>query len=151
MLPPMQRPRNFNPRQMNNMPNQFMFPNRGFNGRGPGGNKIQNMLQQFTQPNSAANIAGRSAGGLSKTLTNVQQVLKMVQSTAPIVQEYGPMVKNLPAMYRMMKAFKEIENTDEDNVKDVDKEINESPESENNSIQKSAPSSSGESKPKLFI
>ncbi|WP_240507984.1 YqfQ family protein [Virgibacillus indicus] len=151
MFPPMQRSRNFNPRQMNHGPNQFMSPNQGFSRQVKRGNNLQTMLQQFTQPESAANLASRGAGGLSKTLTNVQQVLKMVESTAPIVQQYGPMVKNLPAMYRMMKAFKEMESTNDDND-DTDEgsvnDLNMESVSDNHHAIKS---SDGESKPKLFI
>ncbi|MFC3038884.1 VrrA/YqfQ family protein [Virgibacillus xinjiangensis] len=80
----------------------FMFPAqqpRGANRRG------------FSDRRIPAERINKGVEGLSKTLGNVEQVLKVVQSAAPIVQEYGPMVKNLPAMYRMMKAIKEIEDS----------------------------------------
>src|SRR5690625_3150358 len=90
-----------------------MSPNRfgpnPYGGRPPSrGNQIQQMIQQFS--NNPQALAAKSVGGLSKTLNNVQQVLNVVQSATPIVQQYGPMVKNLPAMYRMMKAFSQIED-----------------------------------------
>jgi len=100
-------------------------------------------------------------GGLTKTLDSVQQILNMVQSTAPFIQEYGPMLKNLPAMYRMMKAFKEFENEVEGEA------INESKEQKTQAQQKqeteiqikekvlpehpTKPKKDGKSKPKLYI
>src|SRR5690625_7636689 len=73
------------------------------------------MIQGITGPDaSVGSIATKGVNGLSKTLKNVQQVLHVVQSATPIVQEYGPMVKNIPAMYQMIKAFKDIEYTPED-------------------------------------
>lgn len=112
------------------------------------------------------------AGGISNTLANIQQVLNVVQSTAPIVQEYGPMIKNLPAMYRMMKAFKDLDKIEDgsenDSVKDdnndsnididygeltndslsVEEKISQSPIKE---ISQSSNEAKGLSTPKLFI
>ncbi|HLR51336.1 MAG TPA: VrrA/YqfQ family protein [Candidatus Avamphibacillus sp.] len=63
---------------------------------------------------SLSNLANKGIGGLSKTLTNVQQVLKVVESTAPLIEQYGPMVKNLPAIFKMIKSLKEFEDMDEE-------------------------------------
>ncbi|WP_249871816.1 YqfQ family protein [Oceanobacillus saliphilus] len=62
-------------------------------------------------------LGGNTVNSISKTLDTVQHILNMIQSSTPIIEEYGPMIKNLPAMYRMMKAFKEIEGSDEENTK----------------------------------
>ncbi|MGM8366726.1 VrrA/YqfQ family protein [Virgibacillus sp. W0181] len=89
-------------------------------------------------------------------MTNVQQVLQVVQSAAPIVQQYGPMVKNIPMMYHMFKAFKEMDNDTEDEEEQLaDDDLNEAEPLED--IMESTTSSEdleykdGKSKPKLFI
>jgi len=61
---------------------------------------------------SLSSLANKGIDGLSKTLNNVQQVLKVVESTAPLIEQYGPMVKNLPAIYKMFKSLKEFEDID---------------------------------------
>ncbi|SES79112.1 YqfQ-like protein [Oceanobacillus limi] len=113
MVFPPQRPTNF---QGGMGPGNFMFPHHTMNqmNQMPQGG-LQGIIQRFLQPNSSVTgTAANSVGGLSNTLNNVQQVLKMVEQTAPVVQQYGPMVKNLPAMFKMMKALKDYESTDED-------------------------------------
>ncbi|QGS68794.1 hypothetical protein CV093_10950 [Oceanobacillus sp. 143] len=94
-----------------------------------GSKLITTILPQQAQ---AATIASKGAGGLSSTLNNVQQVLKVVQSTAPLVQEYGPMVKNLPAMYRMMKAFKNFNLTEDDTKVETKENVEEQAVPSNN-------------------
>lgn len=75
---------------------------------------ILNMIQNPSQTKgSLASLTNKGIDGLSKTLTNVQQVLKVIESTAPIIEQYGPMVKNLPAMYKIIKSLKEYEDLDE--------------------------------------
>ncbi|WP_102707098.1 VrrA/YqfQ family protein [Terribacillus saccharophilus] len=56
-----------------------------------------------------------SSGGVSllDMLNHTQSALRAAESFMPMVQEYGPMVKNLPSMFKMMKALKDI-NFDED-------------------------------------
>ncbi|WP_188453917.1 VrrA/YqfQ family protein [Virgibacillus oceani] len=162
MVFPIQRPPNFPANQFQRMPNHPMFPNQDLYGpaRGNSGNMIQNMLQRFLPAQGiqqGAGLPARAVGGLSGTINNVQQVLKVVQSTAPIVQQYGPMVKNLPKMYRLMKALKE-DDDDEQNI-DTDSQVNESIDLNEESIQiddhkvniKSDKSRQGLSKPKLYI
>lgn len=107
----------------------FMMPNRGFQNMPSQGN-IGGILQRFLGSNQSQNIgqmASKGFGGISKTLNSVQQVLRVVDTAAPIVKQYGPMVRNLPAMYRMMKAFKNMEstNTDSDSENDNDNETKE--------------------------
>src|SRR5690625_5114571 len=76
-------------------------------------NGIQQIFKNISNPDSSmGTLATKGFGNISKTLSNVDQVIKVVQSATPIVQEYGPMVKNLPAMYRMVKAFSQIEDDD---------------------------------------
>ncbi|RDW22086.1 VrrA/YqfQ family protein [Oceanobacillus chungangensis] len=137
--------------------NNFRIPNQGFNQqpqRSMGANLLQRFLPQQAQ---AATIASKGAGGLSNTLNNVQQVLKVVQSTAPLVQEYGPMVKNLPAMYRMMKAFKNLDLTEdsaEDKAEaDIEDQTNPSNNTKNTDTIRKIPTKkgNGNSKPKLYI
>lgn len=79
-------------------------------------------LTGFTPRNTQApsllskGLVSKGLGGFANILDNVQQVLRVVETTAPIIQEYGPMVKNLPAMYRMVKAFKSIDGLDEEDA-----------------------------------
>ncbi|WP_176330229.1 VrrA/YqfQ family protein [Oceanobacillus rekensis] len=96
-------------------------------------------------------IGSSSVGGITKTLDNVQQVLNMVQSSAPFIQEYGPMIKNLPAMYRMMKAFKEIESSEDDTKQIADSDEKNKTEPVIPEYQPTKTKSIGESKPKLYI
>lgn len=114
------------------------------------------ILQNISNPRSLATLANKGVNGLSKTLTNVQQVMNVVQSAAPVVQEYGPMVKNLPAMYRMIKAFKNADDVEDqtDSVKNTEShELNTSlNEKPNDHIQeKIVDVNQGQSIPKLFI
>ncbi|WP_085992077.1 VrrA/YqfQ family protein [Oceanobacillus senegalensis] len=164
MLFPTQRPHERYPMRQNN----FMMPQQSQRVRNNpyyrnGGQRSghQGFLQKMIgmQPN-ITEAASKGVGGLSKTLTNVQQVLNVVQSTAPIIQEYGPMVKNLPAMYRMMKAFKDIEKMDdhsnetdsqETTTKDDSFESEKSNQSDHNPTEGNKKRSSGQSQPKLYI
>ncbi|WP_067725551.1 VrrA/YqfQ family protein [Oceanobacillus damuensis] len=104
---------------------------------------------------------GNTVNTISKTLDSVQNVLNMVESSAPLIQEYGPMVKNLPAMYRMMKAFKEIEASDEENAGTAHNKEETTDENEKEETPKREHAmpgqpdkkveSKGVSKPKLYI
>lgn len=73
-------------------------------------NKGQSTLKQLVNKQNITNLAQNSIYDINKTLTNVQKVVKVVGSATPMIQEYAPMVKNLPAMYRMMKAFNQIDD-----------------------------------------
>ncbi|MFC2948354.1 VrrA/YqfQ family protein [Virgibacillus sediminis] len=129
-------------------PNDFMFP-----GRPP----ARAHSRAFPRSQFPADRINKGVEGLSRTLGNVEQVLKVVQSAAPIVQEYGPMVKNLPAMYRMMKAFKEVEETPEKPAEDSTKPLNQHTEakdfsSKGDDITKTPEKRKrGDSTPRLFI
>lgn len=93
----------------------------------------------------------KEGGGLTKTLSNVQQVMNMVESAGPMMKEYGPMVKNLPAMIKMMKALNESDETkNESEVPNKTKE--ESPKSNDEPTKETIrENKSRSSKPKLFI
>src|SRR5699024_3842266 len=71
----------------------------------------QNTNQMNQSSWNPINQTTTSTSGFSKTLDNIQQVLKTIESGVPIVQEYGPMIKNLPAMYNMIKAFNDSEES----------------------------------------
>lgn len=78
---------------------------------------IANLLQN---PN-----IGKGLNSFQKGLGNLQQVLRLIETTTPFIQEYGPMIKNLPAMYRMMKALKNIDQlSDESNEESENKTDN---------------------------
>src|SRR5699024_2589699 len=89
-----------------------------------------NILTRLNQAKPAlTEISTKGIGGISKTLNNIQQELKVVETTTTLIQQYGPMVKNLPAMLKMIKALNEtnIENNEsmnesidlqEDNLKE---------------------------------
>lgn len=83
---------------------------------------IQGLLQKFL-PSKLVQSSGGGTG-LTGTLNNIQQVLKMTQSVTPLIQQYGPMVKNIPAMLTLLKAFQETD--DEETVTDVDLDVSES-------------------------
>lgn len=132
--------------------NPFMFPNQN---AGPTRQGLPSLLGKFTNQQGSVGLINKGVGGLSSTLNNVQQVLKVVQSTAPIVQEYGPMVKNLPSMYRMMKAFKDMEADDKESKDapiNLDDQKKRKEQTTNNqpSIRKKK-ETSGDSKPILFF
>lgn len=173
MLFPTQRPQNRYP-TMPPYPNHSRFrgaPNRlGRNvplqrAGNPTGGGMKNLLGRFLgSGGQMTNVASQGGGGLSKSLANIQQILNVVQSTAPIIQEYGPMVKNLPAMYRMMKAFKDIEKMDDQSEEKSDNEVenrNETTEvelankftekSDEDRINIKKEKTVGQSMPKLYI
>ncbi|WP_430785659.1 VrrA/YqfQ family protein [Virgibacillus flavescens] len=99
-------------------------------------------------PLSITSFLNPSNGGLTKTLSNIQQVMNMVESAAPMIKEYGPMVKNLPAMIKMMKALNEPDEIDSETHTDTKQKS-----TNFNSLNKESKSSNEfhESKPKLFI
>lgn len=144
----------------------------------PKRNMIQTMLGKFlpkrgaqqtaTLPAQAVNDTNTTGGGITSTLSNVQQVLNIVQQTAPIVKEYGPMVKNIPTMLRMVKAFNNLDddepesNTEEKQAQQSEQSTEETQKAESKNVQKTAwqtsiqteehnPIQNGESKPLLFI
>jgi YqfQ-like protein len=133
--------------------NDFMFPSRGFQQMPTRNNPIAGIMQQFMGQNqNIGHMATKGVDGLSKTLNGVQQFLRVVDTAAPIVKQYGPLVRNLPAMYRMMKAFKDIDGTDEESqtLESISLEsLSSSSESYHESSVKRT--REGESIPKLFI
>lgn len=61
---------------------------------------------------AASGAAGTGTGGLMSVMSNVQNGLKMFETAMPMVQQYGPMMKNIPAMFQMMKEFKNLPDAD---------------------------------------
>ncbi len=117
-------------------------------------NGIQKIFKNFSNPNSSiGTLATKGLGNISKTLSNVDQVIKVVQSATPIVQEYGPMIKNLPAMYRMVKAFSQIEDDNGEKKPDHQIEIsgNKSVVQEDIVKQEDEDYFRGESTPRMYI
>lgn len=125
-----------------------------------------NVIDRFNQAKPAlTEIASKGIGGMSKTLTNIQQVLKVVETTAPLVQQYGPLVKNLPMMLKMLKAFNEADDVDASELADdpisieQEGEVAKAPSKENlnhlnsevSTSEMPEPLSQGQSTPKLFI
>lgn len=110
VFPPQRQLGNFMQRTNN------IFPSQGFRQMPTSNNPIGGLLQRFMgSGQNVGQMATRGFGGfqgLSNTLNNVQQILRVVDTAAPIVKQYGPLVKNLPSMYRMMKAFKDMDSTD---------------------------------------
>lgn len=155
VFPPQRQSRGNFPR------NDFPFPNPGYRQMPPRNNPLAGLVQQFLgrsgpnvgQTQNVGQMASRGVEGLSKTLNGVQQVLRVVDTATPLVKQYGPLVRNLPAMYRMMKAFNSMESTD---AAEESNEL-ESLERESistNTIDEESPvrrSREGQSTPKLFI
>lgn len=113
----------FQPRYLNQHPRQNNFQsNYNYGYRTP---PVYNQEKQGTnslidrfnraKPNLIS-MTNKGVNGISKTLTNTQQILKVVETTAPIVQQYGPVIKNLPMIFKMLKAFNESEASDESQV-----------------------------------
>lgn len=123
-------------------------------------NPLQQIMGYFSKgnvPGYGTSLTTKGIHGLSSTLNNVQQVLRVVQSATPIIQEYGPLIKNLPAMYKMYKAMKDI--NDEDEEKEINElksetELDQTDVSDQKPIKKQAPQTDqqkGQSIPKLYI
>jgi hypothetical protein len=93
----------------------------------------------------------KGVDGVSKTLGNVQQVLDVVQSTTPIIQQYGPMVKNIPAMYRMLKAFKDTDTESAGTEAEINNHDAEPSKKMLPMNKQENTNTSGESTPKLFF
>lgn len=104
-----------NPEQIPSRMDSFMFGHRP-SPQPMRRNSLPMNLQRLN-PIGLLNSPQISKGlsGFSGILNNVQQVLQVVETTTPFIKEYGPMVKNLPAMYRMVKAFKEVDNEPSEN------------------------------------
>ncbi|WP_368651916.1 VrrA/YqfQ family protein [Ornithinibacillus sp. 4-3] len=124
--------------------NHPFFPQRNFQAPVP---------QTQSKISSIPNLINKGVGGLSKSLGNIQQVLQVVDSATPLVQQYGPLVKNLPAMYRMMKAFKNID-LEEETATDVE-DLSTPPVHEDNkdsiNMVKSNTVRKGNSLPRLYV
>lgn len=109
---------------------------------------VMGMLQKYLPTKLLQNSGGGS--GLTGTLNNIQQVLKMTQSVTPLIQQYGPMVKNIPSMLALLKAFQESDDveTDLDTNEEDKKAVKTSEEDE--SIEKGAKVAINESADDLY-
>lgn len=95
------------PRQLTNRMDPFIFRNHQ---QIPPPNRLPMNLNGLIPTNMLQNAKiHKGIGGFASILENLQQVLRVVETTTPLVKEYGPLVKNLPAMYRMLKAFKSMD------------------------------------------
>jgi hypothetical protein len=135
--------------------NDFMFPSRGFQQMPARNNPVAGIMQQFMGKNqNVGQMATKGFDGLSRTLNGVQQVLRVVDTATPIVKQYGPLVRNLPAMYRMMKAFQDINTTEgEQESGELESLALESSSRSSESFYESSVKRTreGQSTPKLFI
>ena len=147
VFPPNRQSRHSMPR------NDFMFPNQGYRQMPARNNHITGFLQQFIGHNqNIGQMTSRGVEGIAKTLNGVQQVLRVVDTAAPIVKQYGPLVRNLPAMYRMMKAFKDMESTEQQEESNVLESITQDSLPSSNDEQSPVKrTGTGQSTPKLFI
>lgn len=123
-------------------------------------NSLLSNLQQHMNPTQILGSPHISKGinGLSGVLDNVQQFLRIVETTTPLIREYGPMIKNLPAMYRMMKAIKEIDDDEEEDKKEIETKQHEPENKTDSSVVDNLnkkpvtkKTNAGLSTPKLFI
>lgn len=150
------------PRQLTNREDPFIFGNHQ---QIPPPNRLPMNINGLFSSNMLQNAkTHKGIGGFASILQNVQQVLRVVETTTPIIKEYGPMVKNLPAMYRMMKAFKGIDGLlDESEIESKDSSLDDTAYKDNKVENVSVPlenpskkrteinEDKGLSTPKLYI
>ena len=146
------------PRSQQNHPMRGYRQPRTMAGPGTGARTTSNLLSGGGLSAITKSFGGKGIDSISKTLDGVQQMLNMVQSTAPLIQEYGPMVKNLPAMYRMAKAFKDIQSEDDGKQKtEADSTPDEGAEKPKETEKPAPPvrevkkEQKGPSRPKLYV
>lgn len=99
---------------------------------------VPNMPQPSSGGGILAKILGRNAGlssvqnaaaapkafNLTSVMTNVQKVLGVAERVTPMVQQYGPMVRNVPAMFKIYKALKDDNTTDDQSTpSDVEESV----------------------------
>lgn len=100
----------FPQRSMTNRPSGGLL-SRLFGGRArsiPNMSNVSRMSSMLSNVQNAANPAS-----ISSMMTNVQKVLKTAESIGPMVQQYGPVVRNIPAMFKIYKALKSDDTTDD--------------------------------------
>lgn len=78
-------------------------------------------------------------------LAYIQYILKLLISSSPFIDQYGPVIKELPKMYTLVKAFKEISSGELEENDSLETETNSAIEYENNTFR------SDEPLPRLFI
>ncbi|WP_404403917.1 VrrA/YqfQ family protein [Jeotgalibacillus malaysiensis] len=74
---------------------------------------------QFVQP--ASKSTAFSLASIQKWTGTAQQFIKTANRYMPYVQQYGPMIKNFPSMWKLYKAFNELDSGDEKEQKSHDK------------------------------
>lgn len=97
---------------------------------------------QFVQ--SAPKTTGFSLASLQKWTGTAQQFIKTANQYMPYVQQYGPMVKNLPAMWKLYKAFNELDTGEGKDQKTAE-------QTKLQTAQDKQPVRPSESIPKLYI
>src|SRR5690625_1041257 len=57
----------------------------------------------------------------------IQYVMRLLINSSPYIEQYGPVIKELPKMYQIVKAFKEISenelNVDAENITNDDRYV----------------------------
>ncbi|HWO97991.1 MAG TPA: VrrA/YqfQ family protein [Bacillus sp. (in: firmicutes)] len=129
---------------------------RLFGGRAHSMPNMQNTSRVGAMLSSVQNATNPSS--ISSMMTNVQKVLKAVETVGPMVQQYGPVVKNIPAMFKIYKALKSDDTSDEETAATMTE--NEEPDN-GNSLDEDAFNEleaefaetplKGASKPRLYI
>ncbi|MDQ0244474.1 hypothetical protein J2S09_002040 [Bacillus fengqiuensis] len=166
MLP--RRP--FPPMPSRNFPMQTFFPyqqpmmnrpsggllSRLFGGRAQSIPNMPNASRMGSMLSNVQNVTNPSS--ISSMMTNVQKILKVAESVGPMVQQYGPVVKNIPAMFKIYKALKSDDTSDEETetVKTVSEEANDVDQFDEDAFNELEAEfienpPKGASKPKLYI
>lgn len=165
MLP--RRP--FPPMPSRNFPMQTFFPYQPMMNRPSGGllsrlfggraQSIPNMPNASRMGSMLSNVQNvTNPSSISSMMTNVQKILKVAESVGPMVQQYGPVVKNIPAMFKIYKALKSDDTSDEETetVKTVSEEANDVDQFDEDAFNELEAEfienpPKGASKPKLYI
>lgn len=147
----------FSPQQpmMMNRPSGGLL-SRLFGGRAQSMPNMTNASRMGSLLGNVQNVTSPSS--ISSMMTNVQKILKVAESVGPMVQQYGPVVKNIPAMFKIYKALKSDDTSEEETetIKTASEEANdENPFDEDafNELEAEFIESprKGASKPKLYI
>lgn len=51
---------------------------------------------------------------LENAVGRIYQILRYIELSGPYLEKYGPIIKEMPTMYKLMKAFNELENESTD-------------------------------------
>ncbi|WP_169907947.1 VrrA/YqfQ family protein [Priestia abyssalis] len=129
---------------------------RLFGGRAQSIPNMTNASRMGSLLGNVQNVTNPSS--ISSMMTNVQKILKVAESVGPMVQQYGPVVKNIPAMFKIYKALKSDDTSEEETeaIETASEEVNDgNPFDEDtfNELEAEFIESprKGASKPKLYI